>query len=68
MNVQEIIDALSNIEDKTLQVYFDSTVPGSHVFFFKSVDIIEEIEDDTDTKMIVLSCGLEPPDGNISLN
>ncbi len=68
MNVQELIDALEKVEDKTVQVYFDATAPSSPVFFFKSVDIVETVEDDTDTEMLILSCGLEPPSVDISLN
>jgi hypothetical protein len=68
MNVQELIDALGRIEDKSTQVYFDATIPGSPMFLFKSIDVVEEVEDDTDTEMIILSCGLEPSDGRISLN
>jgi hypothetical protein len=68
MDVQELIDALGRIEDKSTQVYFDATVPGSPMFLFKSVDVVELVEDETDTEMIILSCGLKPPDERITLN
>jgi hypothetical protein len=68
MNVQELIDALEKIEDKSTQVYFDATVPGSPMFLFKSVDVVELVEDETDTEMIILSCSLEPLDQSITLN
>lgn len=68
MNVQELIDALSKIDNKSAQVYFDATETHSSMFLFKSIDVVEDVEDDTNTEMIVLSCGLEPPDERISLN
>lgn len=68
MNVQELIDALERIKDKSPQVYFDATDPHSQMFLFKSVDLVELVEDETDTEMIILSCGLEPPDERITLN
>lgn len=68
MNVQELIDALSKIENKKVQVYFDATDPHSPMFLFKSVDVVELVEDETDTEMTILSCGLEPPDERITLN
>ena len=68
MNVQELIDTLSKISNKDTQVYFDATTPGSPVFILKSIDIIEVVEDDMNHEMVVVSCGLEPPDERISLN
>jgi hypothetical protein len=67
MTVQNLIDRLLAVEDKSQEVYFDTTPANSAYFHFKSIDLVEDVEDPEENKFIVLSCGLIPP-ADTSLN
>lgn len=62
MTVETMIKALQTIEDKQQECYFDVTPVVSNTFVFRTIDIIEQLEDDKNNPMIVLSCALQPSD------
>jgi len=57
-----MIKALETIKDKTQDCYFDVTPAISNSFVFRTIDIIEQVEDSKKNPMIVFSCALQPPD------
>lgn len=68
MTIYELIEILDKVEDKEKEVFYDSTPIYSESFVFKSVDVVDDVEDDTGRRMIVLSSGLREPDDRISMN
>lgn len=56
------------IKDKNQEIFLDATPVNADVFFFKSIDIIEEVEDPDGRTLVIASCNDQKEDNNFSLN